>query len=396
MRRGLLAMASSVALLSGCGDTGGADGRVAADGSAVQTGPETRGAWDLEPELTWSLEPEIRIGVVEGSGADAFGRIRNVIPREDGGVWVFDWQAFELRRFDADGNHVLSVGQQGQGPGEFSGNACAHPGVAGEIWVETETSWHRFDEAGQFLGTFPTPSGIACSVRTWLPDGRYMAADGGFDRETREMRTHFVILEWTGDRMTPVDTVQEPDHPEPETVTFVSASGGSRSTRYIPFAHTPMWRMETGGMFWVWDGGGAYDIRLQTLHGDTIRRIGRGYTPIPVDGEVRRQAIAELQRPGWEPETSFDASRVPNVYPPFESVKLAEDGSVWVSRTTGSEEVTWEVFADDDTYLGVVEIPESLKGIRLREIGADHLWGIVRDEFDVQYVVRARIVKPGE
>ena len=379
----------------GCGDSGEGDRGFSADGAAIAPNGVTQGVWDSLPDLRWSLEPEIRIGAVGGSGADVFGRIRNVIPRNDGGVWVFDWQAFQLRRFDADGNHVLSVGQQGQGPGEFSGNACAHPGVAGEIWVETETSWHRFDEAGQLLGTFPTPSGIACAVRTWLLDGRYLVADGGFNWETNEMRSHFVILEWTGDGLTPIDTVQEPEHPEPETVTFVSASGGSRSTGFIPFAHVPMARIEAGGTFWVWDGGGAYDIRLQSLHGDTIRRVGRGYRPIPIDRDVRRQAIDELQRPGWEPETHFDASRVPTVYAPFQSARLSADGSIWVSRETGHEQVTWEVFADDDRYLGAVEMPEALEGISLRQIGADHVWGIVRDEFSVQYVVRARIVKPG-
>ena len=245
------------------------------------------------------------------------------------------------------------------------------------------------------LGTFPTPSGVACSVRTWLPDGRFMAADGGYDWETRELRSHYVVLEWTGDGMTPVDTVQQPEHPEAETVTFVSASGQSRSTDLLPFTHVPSARLEAGGTFWVSEGGGAYDIRLQSLDGDTLRRIGRGYVPIPVDGAVRRKAIDELQRPGWEPETTFDASRVPTVYPPFESVRLATDGSIWVRRETGADRVTWEVFDHDDRYLGAVEIPESLRGIGLRRIEADHVWGVVRDTFNVQYVVRAKIVKPG-
>ena len=39
------------------------------------SGVEKPGVWDLEPDLTWSLEPEIRIGAVEGAGADVFGRM---------------------------------------------------------------------------------------------------------------------------------------------------------------------------------------------------------------------------------------------------------------------------------------------------------------------------------
>lgn len=402
MKRGLdlVVICLWLSVLSGCSDSAGGalgepEGEISRSGSAVASGPVTQGVWDLEPELAWSLEPDLRIGAVEGAGADVFGRIRNLIPSGGGGVWVFDSQAFELRHFDADGNHVVSVGRQGEGPGEFSGNACAHPGATGEIWVETETSWHRFDEAGQLLGTFPTPSKMACAVRTWLPDGRYLTADGGFNWETRKPRSYFVIHEWTDGGMTPVDTVGQPEYPEPETVTFVSASGGSRSTNFIPFMHVPSARLERGGQFWVWDGGGAYDIRLQALDGDTIRRVGRDYTPVPIDGDVRRQAIDDLQRPGWRAEPDFDLSRVPKAYPPFSSVRLAADGTIWVRRQTGNEQATWEVFADDDRYLGAIEIPEALKSISLRHIGTDHVWGIVRDELNVQYVVRARIVKPG-
>lgn len=394
-RRSVLGVACVCFLpLPGCSDSAGGAGSPPG-GSPVASRSATKGVWDLEPELAWSLEPELRIGAVEGGGPDVFGRIRNLIPSDDGGVWVFDGQASELRRFDKDGNHAVSVGRQGQGPGEFSGNACAHPGANGEVWVETETNWHRFDPTGQLLGTFPTPSRIACAVRTWLPDGRYLAADGGFDWETKEMRSYFVIHKWTGDRLVAVDTVPGPEHPKPEMVTFVSPSGNSRSTDYLPFAHVPSARLEREGQFWVWDGGGAYDIRLQSLSGDTIRRVRRDYTPVQIDGEVRQRAIDAFQRPGWKPETDFDPSRVPSIYPPFSSARLAADETVWVERQAGDEQTIWEVFSADGGYLGAVRIPETLTGISMRDIATDHVWGIVRDELNVQYVVRARIVKPG-
>ncbi len=363
-------------------------------GAAVEPDDVSLGVWDREPALTWSLEPDLRIGAVEGGGEDVFGRIRNVIPDGDGGVWVYDQQAYELRHFDAEGNHLQSVGRRGEGPGEFSGNACARRGADGEIWVETETNWHRFDAMGQLIGTFPTPSKMACAVRTWSPNGRYVSADGGFDWETRTRRSYLVVHEWADGAMMPVDTFAPPDLPEPETVTFVNASGRSQSTDFIPFTHAASWRLENGGLLWVWDGDRAYEIRLQSLRGDAIRRVSRRYSPVRIEPDVRRQAIADFQRPGWRAVTDFDASRVPRVYPPFSSVRLAADGSVWVRRQTGEGETTWEVFAEDDRYLGAVEVPVTLKTISLRHIGSDHVWGILRDDLNVQYIVRARILKP--
>ncbi len=364
-------------------------------GAPVSPDDVVPGVWDRDPALRWSLEPDLRIGSVDGGGEDVFGRIRNLIPDGTGGVWVFDPQAYELRHFDADGRHMVSVGRRGEGPGEFSGGACALPGTDGEIWVETETNWHRFNAAGELLGTFPTPRRMACAVWAELPDGRFVAADGGFNWETEELQSFLVVLEWVNGTLAPVDTLPGPEVPEPETVTFVNASGRSHSTDYIPFSHPGGWRLEKDGRLWVWDGGGNFDIRLQSLNGDTIRRISRHYAPVRIDGKVRSKAIEDFTRPGWRAETHFDPSSVPRTYPPFSSARLAEDGSAWVQRQMGEVETSWEIFTADDRYLGVLEVPESLQGISLRHIGSDLAWGILRDDLDVQYVVRVRVVKPG-
>lgn len=401
MKRSVMTLALlPLVAAAGCRDdaattgTGGAAGTEPESTRSVGPDHASPGLWEENPERRWSLEEELRIGLVEGPPEYVFGRIRNLIPAGDGGVWVYDQQAVELRRFDEDGNHVLSVGRSGEGPGEFSGNACAHPGADGEIWVETETDWHRFDKSGELVGTFRTPSTLACGVRAWLPDGRYLVAGGGFDRESGVFQEYFVVLEWTDGAMIPVDTLEAPDVPEPETITFVNESGRSRSVRRIPFVHAPGWRLEEGGWFWVWDGGGEYELRLQSLRGDTIRRISRPYTPIRIEGDVRRRAIEAFDRPGWRAETEFEPSSVPEVYPPFSTARLAADGSVWVRRQVGENERSWDVFSEEDRLLGRIDMPGTFGGIGLRYIGPDHVWGLLRDDLDVQYVVRARISKP--
>src|SRR5687767_6056328 len=42
---------------------------------------------------TWSLDPEMRIGAVDGEGPDVFGQIKGIAPLADGGVAVLDAQA---------------------------------------------------------------------------------------------------------------------------------------------------------------------------------------------------------------------------------------------------------------------------------------------------------------
>ena len=50
----------------------------------------------------------------------------------------------------------------------------------------------------------------------------------------------------------------------------------------------------------------------------------------------------------------------------------------------------WMVFSPDGHLLGRVEVP---RGLRIAEIGDDYLLGVQRDEFDVPYVLRFRLVE---
>lgn len=223
-----------------------------------------------------------------------------------------------------------------------------------------------------------------------------MVANSEFDFETRTRTSYLVVLEWIGDGFTPLDTVQPPELPEPETVTFTNASGRSTSVSDVPFVHNPRWRLARDGSLWVWEGGGRYDIRLLGRDGELLRRIGRDYAPVEIEASHRREEIEGLVQPGWKRVTAFDASSVPHVYPPFTSVRLAEDGSVWVRRQVAEDRYVREIFDADDRFLGRLDVPETLDGLRIHHVGRDHVWGVVRDELDVQYVVRARIERSGE
>ena len=73
------------------------------------------------PRWLATVEPDLRIGTVEGSGADVFGSVAAVAENETDVIVVADGQADELRAFDPAGSHLWTAGRPGQGPGEFSG-----------------------------------------------------------------------------------------------------------------------------------------------------------------------------------------------------------------------------------------------------------------------------------
>lgn len=83
-------------------EAGGAEGAVAALASRFRRAEEV-----------------LSIGALEGDEAEMFGKIQDIAPAGGGAVYVLDEEYKEVRKYDAQGEHVWSFGREGEGPNEF-------------------------------------------------------------------------------------------------------------------------------------------------------------------------------------------------------------------------------------------------------------------------------------
>jgi hypothetical protein len=340
---------------------------------------------------------ELRIGRVNGETPDVFGQVRNVVPDALGRIWVLDTQASELRLFDDEGRHVRTIGGRGEGPGQLGGAAapCAFRGPDDEIWTEEpRRRWQRFDSAGQLLGSHVTTSALGCASRVWRPDGRLLVATARSDSATGAIRTLFVLHEARTDSVIPSDTFPAPELPPSRFVSWVRPNGADRSERILPFWPRALSVVAPSGQLWISDGGGDYQIRQQTIAGDTLLVVERAYDPVPVADSVRERMLEEFQPEGMVAEGGFDPNQVPRVHPPFDGFHVGADGTLWVRRTLAGGVGALDVFAPDGVYLGEAAIPDDFGTITLHYSTADKLYGIARDALGVQYVVRLGVRKP--
>ncbi len=65
------------------------------------------------------LEPDLRIGVVEGAEELQFGAIGALALDSAGAVYVGDRDNYEVRKFDRNGEFQLRFGGRGEGPGDL-------------------------------------------------------------------------------------------------------------------------------------------------------------------------------------------------------------------------------------------------------------------------------------
>lgn len=361
-----------------------------ASGQVVVRNP-AEGLWRLGEE--WRVVEELRIGSMEGNGPDLFGQINSLAVDPMGRIWVLDGQAQEIRVFDTDGEYVRTIGRKGGGPGEFA--QAVHVGMAhgGNVWVADPQNNRVsvFDTSGTYVEGKEMKGGFIIQPWPGRFDGRgryYLPVP---DMSASEFRISFVAYD---SAFQPVDTLVMPKDPI-ERVRFrhESPDGRSRMMAGVPYQGSLTSFLSRTGTEWalVTDQYRMFEL---TSRGDTLRTITREFEPLPVtdaDREKARQDLEWFTKQGGE----VDWSRIPDTKPPVTGFFQDDEGDLWVRRTiaTDATDRRFDVFDPEGRYLGVVTVPFPLvDDAPLFEHGV--MYGEIRDELEVPYVVRARIEKP--
>jgi hypothetical protein len=152
------------------------------------------------PGEEWRLVEDLTIGMREGPPEYQFGRISSFAELSDGRIAVTDRMASKLRFYSPTGEHLLSIGKQGQGPKEFGQGLLGVLRGAGDTLLVTDyrnQQVHRIAPDGSWQASFST-----------RPDGEWF--NSGWDTAPSGMIVS---------RFSPV---QRPDQPPADTLDFVA------------------------------------------------------------------------------------------------------------------------------------------------------------------------------
>ena len=385
--------------LVGCGDTGPRSGWTTLRDTLPSGTVHVTNIPGAGVSPTWTLVEELRVGSLDGSGPDAFSRLKGLVALEGGGFAVLDSQIQELRVFGPDGTHIATHGGKGQGPGEFVDANGLMSGPGGLLWVPDARNGRMsvFDPEGGFLESFPFADGNFNA--TWngaLVDGR---------RIYRPWRTgNRRLLRIFDLTMTQVDSLPLPgDGPEDEEFdpasqpgAFYQEMGGGYMAYGIPFYASEVRHIDRRGVFWSSrEGDPAYRFRRWQPGGDTTLLVETRRPPVDVPA-VERDSVIDMMRQMTSNMGvgEWDWSRVPDVRPAVEDIFESEEGNLWVRTPAADGGVLFDVYSGDGAYLGTASLGPGLNLFdRVDPVVRGELaWMVVTDELDVNYVVRARIV----
>ena len=373
---------------------------------------------------TLVLEPDLVIGTVDGPEEFQFFGVLDIAVLHDGSILVSDRSGM-IREFSPAGEHVRSVGRRGSGPGEFEWPSSIH--VYGDTIAVFDGQLDRFTElstTGELLGTVP----LSPRVARLSPVAR---VDGSWLMRSYPIEWHYEVGRETRDttRLVRIDAADVARLDSPGAVplhTVVAYESGSRWG--VPYADgggtvaEPLWQPPRE---YAVDGSGnthvshglPYRIDVRDADGELWRVIEREHRPVRMSDALNdrywQKVEAWLDTAHWsahelEVETAALRGRADlpahDHLPALGRLVVSADGMIWAQRLDLLEDplpiewtrervrqdTFWDVFDHEGRFIATVRLPA---GFRAVEAADRSIYGVLRDDLDVEHI--ARFTLPG-
>lgn len=377
---------------------------------------------DPFPYSPWTATgPEVRIGAVEGDPEYVFGPVMGLEPGPDGLIYSRHAGEGTIRRWTVDGRAAGTVGRAGEGPGEFE--MLGNIGFFGDtLWAWDYGAYRAsyFNLNGEFLGSvsppfdFGSPEGIPPRPTRPFRDGTFL---GGAPIHAHLVATGkltespVVRMDAEGNTLTllwmhPVETRDQ--------LSLMNEDGFGGMFGSQPFHDAVTYTVFEDGLIvverrgWTGEGEPVVTVTRIDLSGDTVFQRRIPYTPEPLPAERVDSAIRAItdawHRPGSGDSKGALEARIreatykPSYLAAVGGVSVREDGNIWLRRyspvesDTGERFNEWWILTIDGEPMARARLPI---GLRVRYVDEEVIWGTVRDDLDVDYIVRYRLVKGG-
>lgn len=408
MRRSAVAL-SAIMTVAACGDAE-MDGTAAGDGWAgeivdsagitVVRNPSS-GLW--EGSGAWTVAEEMRIGGGFDVSEDyQFGLVAAISVDAAGNVWVADQQAATVRKYSPEGEYLATAGRPGGGPGEIGLQLAGVFATSEGIEVPDLGNFRvsLFGDDGEFISSRGLNIADGIPIR-WdqHPDGRIVAQYRSAGQAGNDLEGGDKVRTFEEEPVTLLEL------PKGESFSMSSETGVPQFRIFEP---EPIWDLGEDGRL-AYGMNNDYRIQLYNDAGEVSRIVTFPFEQRPVtegDQSRMRRAFGRLLETQGVPPAALDAFlagvQFGETYPAFAQIILAQDGGIWVQLLRTADEMgadeelnlqdlgsnRWDVFDPEGRYLGEMTMPEKFQPVLFR---GDAIYGIQRDEFDVQSVVRFRV-----
>ena len=318
-------------------------------------------------EEVCSLEEELSFGEAEESEEYMFSQIRGIAVDDEEKIYVLDVREAHIKVFDKNGDYIMTIGREGQGPGEMAVPLDIQITSKDEIVVNCPMSSRLvfYNLLGEFLREVRLTK-IPRSLLTMDSNDDFICS------YPKGIQPFKVVLEKFSSEQKPLFSLVEIE-PDYSNVYSLFAPG-------IVFGVTKENNI-------IWAVTNKYELNINNSEGKLTRRILKDYDPIEIMEEEKKNIIENAApRPG---------QKIPKNYPPLLPVFISidEEGRIFVGTYAKAEEgkgYYYDVFNLEGKYITKV----CLNSLLLRSSNIwkkEKLYTIEEDEEGYQVVKRYKV-----
>jgi hypothetical protein len=139
---------------------------------------------------------------------------------------------------------------------------------------------------------------------------------------------------------------------------------------------------------------GTFEVQVDDVFGGVLYTRRYPFEPIPITQEMR-DSILEARLENAPPELAGPMRRgavFPPFLPPIAGFVGGMDNTIWIRMADTPEGRTYRIYDPEGEPVGTLTLPVNLR-IAVADLSEGLIWAIDRDEYDVESVVRYRLVE---
>jgi hypothetical protein len=317
------------------------------------------------------FKEELTIGEVEGEENYMFGSGISFNTDDAGNFYVADSDSHRIQKYDPEGKYLLTIGREGQGPGEFRWLSIPRFDTDNNIYI---TDWPNrrisfFDKNGQYLrqirmqeryqNIYINSKGLIIAYK-WQ-----MAREGNVQKQTFlyglfDDKFNLAVELFKDEIVTPMPTGMD-----------ASSIAESLAKSYSSLAFRPQARITLADNDFIYFGyPEKYDISVYSPEGKLVRKINRDYESIPV-GEKDKINFVKMLKESLPPsfpedikKRVFQNIKYRKYKPAFQTFTLMENGWLAVIVDSVEDEYTLiDIFDREGKYIAHFKTPIPAEGM---------------------------------
>jgi len=325
-----------------------------------------------ETKMRIVFKEELSLGEVEGDENYMFGNGIAFNTDDEGKFYVSDYDNHRILKYDTEGKYLLTIGREGQGPGEFQSLSAARFDKDNNFYI-TDARNRRisfFDKDGKYLKQIRMTE---IHVNPFINSKGFILANKFNISEEGNNQKRTSIYGLFDDKFNLVVELYK-DETEFPLPTGVDASSMAEyiGKVFSLLAFRPQVITALANNDSIYLGyPDKYEINVYSHEGKPVRKITREYSPIPVNKKDKEIFVKTASESFPVPPFTEDIKnkalqkiKYPKYKPAYQSFTLMDNGWLAVIVDSIEDEYTlFDIFDKEGKYIAHFKTPVLAEGI---------------------------------